>query len=408
MRTLVLILALCFFSGQVYSENYDIESYSGIVEPKRPENIQVLIEKDINEALLEVKGPYYIFNPFDGTRISSGLLGKRFMIHPIEKGLKWGEAFPGIYQILLVPRSPETSILINGTQYEGSVAVFQIDNNISIVNDVDIESYLKSILPTRFSYPLENEVMAAVAILARTEAYFHVARNRASFWHIEASDVGYQGTTFIVPSSTITKSVDATRHLILVNPQNGRNLPFATEWTEHSAGKTAAYEKIFRKEGFTSKTGVKALHAAIDREESRWSFQISREELADLIHVDDVTGIELFVDQSSGKSYAIRIKAGDHVHDIDFFSFQDRVGKDRLKSNDFQVSLKDRSVYFTGYGQGHGVGLCLYSASAMAQNGDNAIKILSKFFPDTFLLNLSAAPSKRKIVQEAEKEHAVD
>ena len=57
------------------------------------------------------------------------------------------------------------------------------------------------------------------------------------------------------------------------------------------------------------------------------------------------------------------------------------------------VTLKGNTIVVSGYGKGHGVGLCLYSASAMAQNGDMAVKILSKFFPDTFLINLSAMPT---------------
>src|SRR3990167_4559555 len=98
-------------------------NFERISETITPRNIQVLIEKDASEVLLEVRGPYYLLNPHDGARISSGLLGKRFMIHELENGLKWGEEFPGIHQLYIKPRSNETSIFINGIQYSGSVAV---------------------------------------------------------------------------------------------------------------------------------------------------------------------------------------------------------------------------------------------------------------------------------------------
>jgi stage II sporulation protein D len=62
-------------------------------------------------------------------------------------------------------------------------------------------------------------------------------------------------------------------------------------------------------------------------------------------------------------------------------------------SSDFTVTIKDDTVIFSGFGKGHGVGLCLYSASALAQNGENAVKILSKFFPETYLYNINALPS---------------
>ena len=102
-------------------------------------------------------------------KISSGLLGKRFMVHAIESGLKWGEEFPGLYQLYIQPRSEETSIFINGIQYNGNIAIYAVGNRINIVNDLDIESYVKSLLSVQLSTPMESEVMAAMAILAQNE-----------------------------------------------------------------------------------------------------------------------------------------------------------------------------------------------------------------------------------------------
>lgn len=117
---------------------------------------------------------------------------------------------------------------------------------------------------------------------------------------------------------------------------------------------------------------------------------IPKKTLANLLDVSQVKGIELFVDQPSRKVYGLRVKDGQSSQDFDFFSLQQALGANHILSSDFTVALKDDSVTFTGYGRGHGVGLCLYSASALAQNGENALKILSKFFPETYLYNLNA------------------
>lgn len=368
-------------------------SFNRIAEPMAPRNIQILLEKDVQGALLEVKGPYYIFNPHDGSRVSSGLLGKRFMIHEMENGLKWGEEFPGIHQIYIKPRSAETSIFINGIQYTGAVAIYGVNGTINIVNDIDIESYVKSNLTTQFLTPLEPEVMSALAILARTDAYYHATRASAhSFWHITAQEVNYQGSALVVDDSSIDRAVENTRHLILVHPENGHNLPFATTWTEHSAGKTAPYASIFRKEAFAPEKGVEAPHAALARQESKWTYQIGKKTLAHLLDFQQIKAIELFVDPVSSKVYGVRVKDGTESYDVDFFTLQSRLGASHLKSSDFTVEMKEDSVVFSGFGKGHGVGLCLYSANALAQNGENAVKILSKFFPETYLYNLNAIP----------------
>lgn len=391
MKTLFAAALLCSASLSNLQAEETI-SFERIAEPMAPRNIQILLAKDASEALLEVKGPYYIFNPHDGSRVTSGLLGKRFIIHELDTGLKWGEEFPGIHQIYIKPRSSETSIFVNGIQYSGAVAIYGVSGSINIVNDLDIESYVKSQLTSQFPTPLEPEVMSALAILSRTDAYYHATRATDSFWHVAADEIGYQGSALVVGNSPADHATDTTRHLILVHPEDGKNLPFATSWTENSAGKTAAYSSIFRKEVFAPEKGVEAPHAALARQDSKWSYQIGRKTLAHLLQIPQIKSMELFVDPVSNKVYGIRIKDGTETHDVDFLALQERLGKNHLKSSDFTVSLKDDAVLFNGFGIGHGVGLCLYSASALAQNGENAVKILSKFFPETYLYNLDALP----------------
>lgn len=401
MRTFPAIIAAALCGASLTTGWADVGPNSdamieNITTPSSPQNIQVLLEKDATEALLEVKGSYFLFNPQDGSKISSGILGKRFMVHAIDSGLKWGEEFPGLYQFYIQPRSEETAIFINGIQYSGNIAIYAVGHRINIVNDIDIESYVKSLLSVQLSSPMENEVMAAMAILARTNAYYTVSHHPDAFWNVAAADVGYQGSGLIAPTSAPMKAVDSTRHLILVHPKDGKSLPFATAWTEHSAGKTAAYQTMFRKEAFAPSPCVDAPHAALDRKEAKWNYSIANKSLARLLDVPRISSIELFTDSSSNKVYGIRVKDGQDAHDIDFFTLQERLGKQHLLSSDFTVSLKDDSVVFNGYGKGHGVGLCLYSAGAMAQNGDNALKILSKFYPETYLMNLNAIPEMKQ------------
>lgn len=391
MKTLFVAAFLC--SALLPLQAQEHAPYERIAEPMAPRNIQILLEKDAEGALLEVKGPYYIFNPHDGSRVSSGLLGKRFMIHELENGLKWGEEFPGIHQIYIKPRSSETSIFINGIQYAGAIAIYGVNGAIHIVNDIDIESFVKSKLTSQFLAPLEPEVISALAILVRTDAYYHATRaNPNSFWHVNAKEIDYQGAALVVSNSSIDRAVESTRHLILLHPENGRDLPFATTWTENSAGKTAPYSQIFRKDTFAPNKGVEAPWAALARQKSKWSYQIGRKTLAHLLNVHQVSALELFVDKSSSKVYGVRVKDGSQHIDLDFLTFQNHLGATHLQSSDFTVSLKEDTVLFTGFGQGHGVGLCLYSANALAHNGENAVKILSKFFPETYLYNLNAIP----------------
>jgi stage II sporulation protein D len=390
IRSLLLTLLFAIASNTAIAD----DTLQETIKTNPASKIRVLLESDTPSVLLEVRGPYYIFNPYDGSRVSSGLLGKRFIIRSTANGIRWGGEFPGIHQISVVPRSPETSILVNGVQYDGNILIYKIGNRINIINEVAIESFVKSKLTDEFTFPLEHEVMSAIAIVARTDAYYNVKSNPHAFWHIKTNNSDYSGNALIVPDSPVVHAVDATKDLILVHPQNGKNEPFAACWNEHSGGKTAAYNAIYRKEVHAPKLGVEAPHAALDREESKWNLSIPLNEFSSILDLPSkIKSIETYKDPASGKVYGLRVNDEVGSVDIDFFTVQKKLGSHRLLSNDMTVTLKGNTIVVSGYGKGNGVGLCLYSASAMAQNGDMAVKILSKFFPDTFLINLSAIPS---------------
>lgn len=365
-----------------------------MAEPTAPESIAVLLTRDATEALVEVKGAYYLINPHDGSRITSGLLGKRFMAYAMPEGLAWGEKFLGIHQFTIQPRSEETSIFVNGIQYLGSLTIYAVGGRINIVNELTVEEYVKSLLSTEFPNTSDPEVLSALSILTRTDAYYHVARNKDAFWHISTEETPYQGSALIIPESPLTRAVASTRDLILVQRNEGRNLPFAATFTEHCAGKTAAFTSLFRREELSTDHGVESPLAALDRNATKWTYALSTKQLGRILDIGTVTGVELFVDPSSNKVYGIRLKEGTDSVDVDYLTLRDKLGTGHILSSDFTVALKGDTLTFTGYGRGHGVGLCLYSASALSQKGENAVKILSKFFPDTYLLNLSALPTE--------------
>lgn len=354
-----------------------------------PEKIKVLIEKDIDEALLELRGSYVVLDGIDKSRLSSGLSGKRCMIRATENGIKWGEEFPVMKQILIQPKHEDGIIIINGLQYSGSLWVHKKNEKLSLINELDVESYIKSVLSQEFSCPSEKEVLSSVAITARTTAYFNITKNQKNQWHVTSKNPPYNGSALVIPDSTICEAIDATRHMILLN-QSGENAsPFEAVWTDHCAGATAPYSEIFRKESSAPHKPITAPHAAIDRENSKWNYTISKTELAKKIGLQTISSIDLFQEKTSKKIYAFRLKNNAQYKDIDFFSFQELLGLENLKSNDLKVNIKDDKVIFTGYGKGHGVGLCLYSSTQMAKNGEDATKILNKFFPDTTLINLN-------------------
>lgn len=348
-------------------------------QKSKPATIKVLLQRQAREIVIEVKGRHYIYNPLDGTQISSGLNNKRFPVFAEQYGIKWGESFPGCHQLRFVPGDSQSSILVNGVQYKGCIEIYQNDGKFNIINEVDVENYLRSALSAEFQRPLVEEVMNAITIVARTNAYFLAKRNQEAFWHVVASDVGYEGQAML-PRQHIDHSVETTRHAVLTF--NGA--PFAATWTEDSAGKTVDFAAVFRR-AVSTPPGVVAPIAAQSRLAHKWSCTLPKTLLAEATDLSRVTGIDLYLTPEAEKVYAVKISGETHVKDFDFVTFQKIVGKNKLRSNDFRVETKGDELVFTGYGEGPGVGLCLLSAKALAEKGEKAPQILQAFFPDTKL-----------------------
>lgn len=353
----------------------------------KPATIKVLIERRAQEALIEVKGRYAVYNPLDGTQVTSGVMSKRQKAKAAEYGIEWGEMFPGLHQIRIVPYDTQGSILVGGIQYRGCVEVYAADGKINVVNEVDIESFLKSTMTAEFSEPLDTEVMNALAIVARTSAYYLALKSRGALWHIEAEEAGYQGNAVTMLRPFVDRAIENTRHAVLTL----QSAPFFAAWTQNSAGSTADIASIFRK-AIASPAGVRSPIAAKDRPRHHWSFTAPKAALAKTANLPNITAIDLYLAPSSEKVYAVRLCNGEQTNDVDFFTLQKVLGKNRLKSTDFTVSVKGDQVVFSGYGEGPGVGLCLYSAAVMARKGEKADKILSYFFPGTQLEKLKSIP----------------
>ncbi len=351
---------------------------SDISQHEKPATLRVITEKELPGAFLEIQGPHHIYNPLDGTILSRGLLNKKHPVKLEEYGLNWGEKIPGVTHMRIVPLDSQTHVVINGTPYKGCVEISADQNTLTIINEIDIENFLKTTLPSHFTKPLPRELMNAVAILARTHAYYLAAKNTENSFDLDGTLFNYQDKTLVTPTYYIDQAIDTTRHAILTF----KGKPFPATWTLDSAGKTASFSTIFRKTALTPPSVTVPL-ATKNLDDRQWRYVISKKALAEKMQLDNLTSLDLFVDETSDKVYGLKLSSHSDAKEVDFIQFQQLLGKHHLLSNRFTTSLQGDSVIFTGYGKGLGVGLCLHTGHILADKGKTATEILAPFFPHT-------------------------
>ncbi len=197
--------------------------------------IDVLVLNDETSALVEVKGKYHLYNPFNKKLISKRYISKKKAMQPVSSGLKWGEEFPGIFQLTIIPEDASTVISVNDIEYKGSITIYDIGGTISIVNRVPIEDYLRSVLPGKYVESMPEEVMASIAIVARTDAYYLAKKPKNKYWSVDGNRVGYHGNNSMNPRTPMDLAILSTRHMVLsqTGAYEGKVTPFAAHWREN-------------------------------------------------------------------------------------------------------------------------------------------------------------------------------
>ncbi|MBM3198880.1 MAG: SpoIID/LytB domain-containing protein [Chlamydiae bacterium] len=387
MKYLMALLALVF--APLFSKAVELPKDEA--QTIKPVTIKVLLQDKQASLLIEVNGAHRVFCPHSNVLLSSSSFGKRDQLFAKEEGLSWGKLLPGTQAIRIVPIDGQTTIFVNGVQYKGCLELYDIGGALRAINEVDVESYLRSCLATKFTAIQESEVLDALVITARTYAYYLVEKGRSQPWHITAEESGYQGLAVTLQHLAMEKAVTQTSHAILTYHKH----PFAACYTENSAGRTASFSSIFRKKTLAPQ-GVVLSGMEAERQKSAWSFQISKQEFSELFQLPSPSALSVFTDKASGKVYAVKVAYGQGSKTFDFPMLQRSLGINKLKSNDFTIEETAHFYRFQGYGEGMGVGLCLHTAHLLAQKGLDAKKILSTFFADTTIEKLKNLPNNQK------------
>lgn len=182
--------------------------------------VRVLILHDIKEAELSVVGKYVLLDPLRHKVISRRVHGKAKPIEALANGLKWGEEFPDLSAIKVVPTSSKTRILVNGVPYSGIIAIYDLGQKISVVNEVDVEDYVFSTIASKVETAPSKEALAALAITQRTNAYYRSKFSQNSYWDIDGTKIEYRGMAPAVLSGDIISAVDATSYMVMNLPSS--------------------------------------------------------------------------------------------------------------------------------------------------------------------------------------------
>lgn len=355
---------------------------------KADQRIRVLLESGKSNCVIETPSPYTIKDN-DGHVLLKGERMLKTRVQPIPEGLQLGsQNFRG--QVLLFV-SEGDGFKINQRPFRGDIQLWrEPKGTLAVVNDVDIEGYLKGVLPSEVNPKWPLEMLKAQAVAARTFAIFKEIENQERHFALSNSILGqvYRGRAEEKPASN--EAVEQTRGMVLMM----RNEVFPAYFHSTCGGQTTHAEYQWKIEPHPALRGVRCDFCRTSPF-FRWTAEMSRSEIEKKLKKEGFSATQIdwirpkdYDESSRARAFTVGYKGKETVFNAN--DFRVWVGAFKIKSTLIgSVDRAGEKFIFRGKGFGHGVGICQYGARELAKLGYNYRQILEYYYPGVVLASLN-------------------
>jgi stage II sporulation protein D len=298
---------------------------------------------------------------------------------------------------IVSPRAgdPNSVIVIGGKLYRGAIWLKPLPRQVAagqyraaafdVINLVDVEDYLLSVVPSEMPSTWPLEALKAQAIAARSYAVANVGKHGKDGYDLKATidDQVYSGVSTESDNSNV--AVAETSGLVLKHEGKAITAFFHST----SGGSTEFSENVWSKP-------LPYLRSVPDYDDASPHFSWTKK-----ISVDD---LEKAVASDIGRLLSLSVVSRTGSNRVQYVLAQGSNGSKlvtgetlrkiyKLPSTLFNVGSETNTYIFAGRGYGHGLGMSQYGAKALAERGCNAAQILSYYYKDVTVDDAATAPS---------------
>jgi stage II sporulation protein D len=410
LLSVVLFLSSC--STEEIQKEESQDSTKVVLKPKITveKEIKVLIESDLpkNEIVFSVPSELR----FQDSLLTSVKAKEKIKVQVKDQNieLKIGKKIFLNPYFDFVPRQKQ-NLDYNKKSYAGNLQLVILENNPAIVNILNLEDYIESVVSSELGKLITRqniEAVKALAVCIRNYSMVKIKEGKTAYDVFDDErDQVYNG--IVKPNSVLDSAMNKTLNQFLIFDNEIAQVFYfsscggLTEDCEHvfpnlsvsylrgvkdGDGPYCNISPSFNwEETYTEKQLLSLLNQAGYLDEKKWNLvDISIESRYLSERVNNLT---IFVNNDKGENKQIVLQ-GNLIRSV----IKTNKGKSILKSTVFDIAVKKKNneieeVKFIGKGNGHGVGLCQWGAIGQAKAGKNYNEILSFYFPGTSLETLN-------------------
>ncbi len=320
------------------------------------------------------------------------------------------QVFNGVW--MLQSRSAKTktyaveSLLLQGKfafdtrRMPNKLELFARKNAIDVVYSLDLEDYIRGVLPSEMPMHWPLDSLKAQAIASRTYVLMQKKQYPSRYYHVDNTvmDQVFHWSHQLHPKleKKLDQVIQETRSAFLFG---AKQKLVATYFHSHCGGFTEKAKKVWgHREG--SKP-VKDPYCLLGTNKN-WFYRIGKQELNKAYQKyskDSRLGKLISVipgkkNISGRMEYISLIFASGKIRRWKSQELRASLGFTKLKSTRFSFYDKKDHYLFTGNGFGHGVGLCQHGAKQMASLGYNFRQILKHYYPRSRIGNFPQRVTK--------------
>lgn len=366
------------------------------------QSIRVLMAADVDRIEVRSNGPLWVADSTRRGRAFSTVL----QITPSRRGFLLNKSRLDSDRLTLrageqgltvvIPRSlrpsngSATSSNGSGTEMamSGLVHLVRKGKTFLVINQVDLEEYVKGVVPAEVSSTWHPEMLKVQAVAARTYALYQqmLSANRAYDVVATVQDQVYRGKRDV--DAAIQRAVEDTRSLVVTY----QNAPIYAAFSSTAAGLTEDAVNVWSKDF----PYLKGVDCPFDLASPfyQWKASVTRETVEQSLRqqgfsvgtIDTVTPTTL---TRGGRVATLRILHSGGELLLRGEELRKAVGYMVIPSTQFVVESIGQDVVLAGYGAGHAVGMCQWGAKELAEIGYSFSTILLYYYPGTELQNMA-------------------
>jgi stage II sporulation protein D len=273
-------------------------------------------------------------------------------------------------------------------QVSGLIQLVRRGKGLLLINHVDLEEYVKGVVPAEVNTAWHPEMLKVQAVAARTYALYQHMLSSARDYDVVAGiqDQVYRGRQGV--DARVVEAVESTRGLVMTY----EGAPIYAAFSSTAAGITEDAMNVWSKD----LPYLKGVECPFDIESPyyQWKASIKIDTLEKNLRqqglaVGTISAIAPLAYSRAGRVATLRIEHSSGELVLRGEDLRKAVGYTVVPSTQFAVESIGEDLVLSGYGAGHAVGLCQWGAKELAELGYSFSSILGYYYPGTELRDAS-------------------